>query len=260
MESKKNNINRYFVGGEADNALEEYKNFTQKMGWSIDHKIDLYLAGDVAFNPVEDMGKRFNSFNEIYTSLRRYWQVFRNASSYWESQKVFDVLTEDCCVCSRNSNLSLINLDEEKNQMIAECLMKIKDIKTLSSGETSSMAISKFLHFFNPKLFPIYDNQIIKKEVLKTFSDDWSSFKDDICTKNIDKGIETYFCYVLWASNIFKQSQNGVMNKFIKIFAKRIEGNPLELPRDLTEYYATAFEFISIGASELVKNDNKREN
>lgn len=253
MKPKKNSINEYFVGGKTSKALEKYGIFVKKR-WPIDEKIRLYLAGNVAFNPLKGPSKGYKSFNEIYDSLKKYWQVFRNDSSHWRSKKVFDVLTKNCNRCSRNSNISLINLNEEKKQIIAECLTKIKGIKTLRSGETSTMAISKFLHFFNPRLFPIYDNEIIKKSVLKKFGTDWKSFRKDVCKKNIDRGIQEYFCYVLWASNILKQNHNDVMNKFVKWFPKQVEDKHIKLPRDLSKYYATAFEFIIIGAAELTKN------
>jgi hypothetical protein len=38
------------------------------------------------------------------------------------------------------------------------------------------MTVSKFLHFYNPGLFPIYDNAVIWDKVLRRFRNDFRDF------------------------------------------------------------------------------------
>ena len=38
------------------------------------------------------------------------------------------------------------------------------------------MVVSKFLHFYNPGLFPIYDNKVIWNQVFRRFRNDFRDF------------------------------------------------------------------------------------
>jgi hypothetical protein len=60
---------------------------------------------------------------------------------------------------------------------IADALDRARSIKVTKSSWGSTMAMSKFLHFVNPALFPIYDNQVIEQKVFRTFAQEWSSYR-----------------------------------------------------------------------------------
>lgn len=110
------------------------------------------------------------------------------------------------------------------------------------------MAISKFLHFFNPTLFPIYDGAIIENKVLKTFDKDWK--KTTISTtESMDSELRKYLRYISFANLCIKENSTNIMKIFGNWFNEQIreENNFL----DINNYYATAFEFIAIGASIL---------
>jgi len=244
-------IIKYFEGDKVKEALERYERFAEERGWSLSHKLELYRAGNIAFSSSYSEDKRRENFETIYNSLKGYWGIFRpfTKGKVWESPKVFDVLTKNCGACSRDSILSLVNLkDEQSKAAISECLAKVKGIKSLKDDRFPTMAVSKFLHFFNPKLFPIYDNKVIKDKVLRIFKNDWSDWKNSHAHIEPD-----YFKYILWANYIIQQNHRGLMSEFVKWFAEQVEQK--RNPGDLKNYYATAFEFIAIGAS-LIEEGN----
>lgn len=251
----------YFEGAPLKKALETYGIFAKKSHWLMSHKLDLYRAGNIAFDLSCDANKRREKFEKIYNNLKGYWGVFRNAINYWSHQEVFDCLTKNCEACSRHKNLSLGNLSSQTHVKIIKCLKEIRGIKTLHSNETSTMAVSKFLHFFNPRLFPIYDRSIIGNKVLKVFADDWKKFMRNVdidSNIDIDPGLRKYFQYVLWANSILCNRQNYIMAEFVNFFSEQVKDKVVSTESNyLRDYYATAFEFVVIGAS-LIKGGNSR--
>jgi hypothetical protein len=213
------NIAQYFADRDAARAaLDRYNHvFAQQNHWSPEHKLDMYQAGATAFDTTRDLRKRQEAFDLIYANLKGGWQVFRKAQQYWSPSQVFDVLTNNpaCAACSRDAGLTLVLLtDERARAAVAECLAAIRPLTTLKHNNASPMAMSKFLYFFNPKLFPIYDNWAIEGQVLKRFNHDWKSFQGVAAGPDI----AYYFRYVLWVSTIMADSQPGVMQEFAQWF------------------------------------------
>ena len=119
------------------------------------------------------------------------------------------------------------------------------------------MAVSKFLHLFNPTLFPVFDNAFIANEVLKVFSNDFLK-----CGRKAGFGEESeeedyYGLYMLWASELIRLGGDEFMNDFAEWFTSQVHGKEdsegilTQAPR----YYATAFEFVAIGAAKLVQDN-----
>ncbi len=114
------------------------------------------------------------------------------------------------------------------------------------------MTVSKFLHFYNPELFPIYDNAVIWDKVFRRFRDDFRDFclaakiSYEIAM-NDDTGKFLHY-YTLWASSLLSAAHAG----FMEVFADWLDKDPrTRLPEwrfDPRTLYATAFEFTVIGA------------
>jgi hypothetical protein len=247
---------RYYEAPLTQQALEGYGRFARErtVAWSLAHKAELYLLSVQSFEGGPPREKREASFTAIYDALRgKGWQVARNGQ-LWNSDRLFSVLTDECTACSQGSTLSLGGLDRERDApALTECVAAVKDLKTLNSGSVSVMAVAKFLHFFNPRLFPIYDNAVIQQEVLRVFREDFRPNRGE-------DGVGFYVRYVLWANEVLRRSRDAVMQAFERWFrsAVRDEDPNQLLPERTGELYATAFEFIAIGAMLMEKGGATR--
>jgi hypothetical protein len=116
------------------------------------------------------------------------------------------------------------------------------------------MTVSKFLHFYNPGLFPIYDTKVVCGKVFKRFEADFRGF---CLTANIpyDRAINDdtaafLLYYMDWANSLLSVAHGRFMQVFVDWLR---EQNGAYLHRrtiDLTSLYATAFEITAIGAAD----------
>jgi len=116
------------------------------------------------------------------------------------------------------------------------------------------MAISKNLHFFNPKLFVIYDNDVVLKKVYRAFREDWNASYDGITVSIADDGIAFYLAYLVWGCRMVGGAHGVFMNDFADWFIASAENERDDAALDreaLRSYFAAAFEFVVIGASYL---------
>jgi hypothetical protein len=146
-------ISPYFENGEALKTLGRYSRFTteKKRDWSIHEKLDLYQAAKQAFGSTLDEDDRRGKFDRIYGSLKSWWGVGRRGNLA-APDTVFALLTNKCGLCSRTSHITLINIHDRSCQAsVVECLRRVRGLKKLKSGDFPVMAVSKFLHFFNPR-------------------------------------------------------------------------------------------------------------
>ena len=117
-----------------------------------------------------------------------------------------------------------------------------------------TMAVSKFLHFYNPSLFPIYDSEAIWEGVfMGRFRNDFREFcrtADIPYEAVIQQGTATFLrAYMDWASSLLSFAHGS----FMQVFVEWLEGQPgvglRQLTFDASTLYATAFEFTAIGAT-----------
>jgi hypothetical protein len=236
-------------------ALRKYAALTREWGWPIgESKLGLYRRGVVAFGGTADEATRRQSHAEIYGRLRSYWGVGRRGT-LWDAATAFNVLTSRCGTCSRNSGLTLLTLgDKQSQRAVVNCLESLRGLKRLRSENYPVMAVSKNLHFFNPRLFVIYDNEIVVKKVYRAFRRDWNSCYDRIAVDSGDEGIDFYLAYLLWASRSICTGYGRLMDDFADWFTEAVRGEGEEAEDfrgELRLAYATAFEFIAIGAAHL---------
>jgi hypothetical protein len=247
----------YFRKPELDRALERYGTFTEDNGWPLSHKAEMYRLSSDAFATADSSDQNFEAFKEIYDKLRGYWQVFRNAQSYWSAKEIFDVLTKEFGHFSRQSDVTLASFGQSERESLVTALPRLAGLKQVKSGGYPFMPVAKFLHFFNPRLFPIYDTAVICNIVFKAFKDDWSGFIEQERLKD-DQGCPWLANYVLWAARLVKAGDQLLMNQFATWFGNRLSSKDpnAQLPADLDKYYAAAFEFVAIGAAHLEQEKN----
>jgi hypothetical protein len=92
-------IMNYFQPHGQRRALEAYIKFATGSAWSVSSKMELYEASRAAFAsaPAEE---GFQSFQVIYDTLRRYWQVFRTSktdpdTSPWTARDIFNKIRKE---------------------------------------------------------------------------------------------------------------------------------------------------------------------
>ena len=119
----------------------------------------MYDLAANAFQPV------FNK-NAVEAFLRRLraWQVFRGANTTeppLNSQGMHRILTR----ANRFHSPGLS--DPESWDGVEELCSEMATIKNLRSGRFPVMAVSKVLHFWNPRFFVIVDGTVMRDHVLK---------------------------------------------------------------------------------------------
>jgi hypothetical protein len=237
-------------------ALQRYAHFASVKGekaWSIaESKLDLYRSAVIAFGRV-DQSTRKSRHETVFRHLRSWYGVGRNGM-LCDASTVFSVLTNGCQSCSRSSGVTLTSLAEKSNQQaVVDCLKSMRGLKRLRSGTFPIMAVSKTLHFFNPRLFTIYDNHIVLKKVYRVFRTDWDSCYDKIGADVNDDWIKFYLAYLLWGGSMIRSAYPTLMENFAAWFIETVskQRNAEDFRDELRVSYATAFEFIIIGAAYL---------
>lgn len=123
------------------------------------------------------------------------------------------------------------------------------------------MPVSKILHFINPSLFPIWDWDVLWYKVMwrqpKVRDAAFRAEYEDFCHRNHfqagENGAVFLLNYSLWAAYYIQHGDPDFMTWFATWMH-------LNFSDDLTKYYmadkvsslfATAFEFVAIGAAYL---------
>jgi len=131
--------------------------------WPEQQHVDLVLRAQGAFQNDD-----FAAFREVFEALRTRWQVFRRAAHHWTPEKTYRVLKGlgDVPETEKFAGVTLSRLGDDDLRPLHDLLRKVAPIKTLASGGVSVVAISKFLHFFNPRLFVIVDDAVVWNRVM----------------------------------------------------------------------------------------------
>lgn len=238
----------YFTQHGQRRALEAYSKFAKGTAWSVELKMDLYDLAKKAFSNAGN----FAAFESNYNNLNSHWQVFRphGAELCWPAPKIFEVVCHELPGFEQASGVSLMNFDGSKKHALMFSLMALEGLKP--NNDYPTMAVSKFIHFYNPSLFPIWDNEVVEYKVFARFRSDYRAFCDDADLKSTADGAAFLRNYVCWASSLMMTAAPDFMSGFVAWLEN-------ELPRRryaeldtafLGTLYATAFEFTAIGAAK----------
>jgi hypothetical protein len=202
----------------------------------------------------EDEAYRY--FERVYDELKGYWQIFRPTPSEdcWPPGQIFDTIKREFPEYSRNGPINLINFSKSgKGVRLESCFAKIQGIKPHRGYPI--MAVSKFLHFYNPSLFPIYDDKMIWKKVFARFKNDFREFCEREKMPNAyvsaqkEDALGFLRVYMRWACSLLEAAHPS----FMQVFVTWLDKEPgTELSRrefDASIIYATAFEFTALGAA-----------
>jgi hypothetical protein len=220
--------------------------------------LDFYEETWRAFDPSSGADEAFRAFENIYGELKGpTWQVFRSRKKnpdYWKARQVFETINREFPEFSWRSTINLLSLPQSgAGPSLETALIRMRGIKP--SRYYPFMTVSKFLHFYNPALFPIYDNAVIWEKVFRGFRNDFRDFcaganiPYEIAMKD-DTGKFLHY-YALWASSLLSAAHG----KFMQVFVDWLDaqsGTRLSARRfDPATLYATAFEFTVVGAAAV---------
>jgi hypothetical protein len=234
-------------------ALEAYSRFATGTAWSVPAKMNLYKASRAAFSlATADKACAFAEFETIYNELRGYWQVFRSSvpAEPWSARTVYDTIRMEFVEFSWGGPITLPTFFASgKHQSLMFGLMAMEGIKANSSYP--AMTVSKFLHFYNPSLFPIYDTEVIWNKVFKQFKSCYTQFESSAHLDSRAGDAAFLRNYMCWASSLMSDAHAGFMSTFVDWIQDEVPRRQFEdLGRDvIATLFATAFEFTAIGAA-----------
>jgi hypothetical protein len=243
----------YYRAGNARVALDRYTEEYAR-SWPVSEKVRLDAQARRAFDPGRTAEERRDGFREIYEGLRRRWQVFRGGGTHWRVDRIHDALSEQVALFGPASDWTLSNLkDQPDSTPLLRCIEALIGLRTKQNGNGSVMATSKFLHFMNPALFPIYDTSVVENRVLHTFRRDWSPFVPHFRATIIqfDLGVFYYLRYMLFGAEMIRPHRDAVMKVFGDWFSEQLarEGTSVPPAGAGPAPEARAFEFIAVGAA-----------
>lgn len=218
--------------------------------WSNPHHVKMWGLARRAFD-----GPSLEDFKEVYATLRGKWQVFRGGIPAWDAQQIFDAV-RGCDPAFRQKRLSSVS--EDDTIALWRLLQAVQGLKE-NKGGPSVVAISKFLHFWNPRLFMIVDSGVMWNWVL---SRDWLWQEIKEVRKRTDRRVfgetqkhdtkacdlSTYVAILDWAAELIRLNPS-VLTEF-DLYVRRTAGET-EIPPDLADYEAAAVEWFLLGLVEL---------
>ncbi len=117
------------------------------------------------------------------------------------------------------------------------------------------MTVSKFLHFYNAALFPIYDEKVIWKKVCDGYFR--SDFRDFCYGESLpyqrfkdDDTVDFVPAYMRWASSLLSVAPGGFMQVFTGWLGEQPGADLGRRNFDVTTLYARAFEYTAVGAAQ----------
>ena len=220
--------------------------------WPVWEVLDLYDASRGAFYSPLHQDERLRKFEIIDGQLAGYWQVFRpsSRSDCWPSRQIFETIQREFTDFQWGGSVSLLNFLRDGNRSkLLGALTAMRRIKPNQGYPI--MTVSKFLHFYNPKLFPIYDEKVIWGQVFKRFGAEFQTFcfSTPGISCNNDYTALWYHNYICWASSLMSVAHENFMRTFLDWLGNE-QGTALAMRKfDPTTLYAMAFEYTATGAS-----------
>ena len=121
--------------------------------WDISYHVELWKTASTAFGD-----NNFEIFETVYEELRRLWQVFRGVRGEpWKASKIWKELQG---LPAEYRSKRLLDLEHRDTQACWNILNRFAEIKP-GKNRPYVVAISKFLHFWNPGLFVIVDRDVM---------------------------------------------------------------------------------------------------
>jgi hypothetical protein len=216
--------------------------------WEATHHVEMWERAHQAFH-----GASFSDFEWVYEQLRTRWQVFRGSRDYWSPKRTFAALT----ACEpRLKSIRLSDLGEDDWPAVWALVQSVSSVKTNMSG-ASVVAVSKFLHFLNPRLFVIVDHAMMWDWVLAR---PWLRHqieavrpRTDVIARHNGRhddsacDLATYLAILAWSANLART--NPSITPGFARYVRTVTKHGISFP--ISEYDAAAIEWFLLGLAEL---------
>lgn len=254
-------LSSYFEN-ESD-QLQALRNYFIAWGdrrWLV-REMSLYNASRDAFHSELAPQKAMREFEEIDSQLTGYWQVFRPypREACWPPEKIHETIKRQFNEFSWSGPITLLNfLKSGSGLRLQVSLETMRGIKPNQGYPI--MTVSKFLHFYNPALFPIYDEKVVWGKVFRRFGNEFRGFCDTTAgiRWNNDYTPLWFHNYTCWASFLMSNAHVKFMQVFVDWLDAELEGLKKQLGTylptrkyDPATLYARAFEFTATGAAVI---------
>jgi hypothetical protein len=216
-------------------------------------ELNLYDDSKFAFGPLSNENDGLEYFKHIYDELASpRWNVFRHprrGARRWSPEQVFFAIKEHFAEFQWGGAINLVTFqkdDAELHDRLKLHLRTMKEIKEMAGYP--HMTVSKFLHFYNPELFPIYDGAVIWCTVLNgCFQSDFAGF----CEGGHNDDTENFLVYYIgWASSLLSSGHQSFMQVFVDWLNSQPNTALSSRRFDATKLYARAFEYTVVGAAK----------
>ena len=202
---------------------------------------DLYLpVWKLASSAFDERQPSKTAFDGLYSELKGKWQVFRNLGigTALNADEAWKMLSE---MPQRARRLCLSELGAEHEDVVREAVDKARSIKTGRQG-ASLVAMTKFLHFWNPRLFVIIDREVMANNVLRRL---WLK---QTLPADFAADADHYVELLQWAAAIVRGNP-----AILPAFSRHIRSfvDLRSLPEGWETYEATAVEWFLEGVVEL---------
>jgi len=226
-------------------AFEAFRSRRGEWDQGLRLQIEMYQAAERAFGE----GGRLKDFQLVYDGLRK-WRLFRGGQVE-AAETVFGWLNN----CKRHlRKRRLLMLEPRDWGAIRDAVHRMRNVKANRTGP-SVMAISKFLHFWNPRLFVICDQEEVERFV---FGHQWlRSQLNSVDTGNlVNEGavdlhprLAEYLRVLAFASE-FVKANPYILARFAETVREIARGTTV--PAYIDSYEATAVEWCLIGLAETM--------
>ena len=248
----------YFTNRKLTNlALTRYQQFAIERDWRIggpDGKLRLYHLGHIAFDQGSPLPAAESAFREAYEIVRS-WPGVQRGGSLAASDDVFSAIWLGAGNLIGGAvslaDITHPSLDSQTVERFLPALAFVKPTKRYPW-----MPVSKILHFCNPRLFPIWDWDIVWYRVMwedAPFRGEYNAFCRERGLKPTTDEPVFLLYYYLWAASYIQSAAEDFMVWFADWMDRHYHADLVstQTDRQVSTLYATAFEFVAIGAAHL---------
>lgn len=220
--------------------------------WPIRDHIKQWLRAERAFRE-----HSFADFKDLYSDLKGKWQIGRGPNATLLSAEEVHRCLARLDRSFQDKRLRELAIGDMV--IIWQIMSVMANVKRNKDGP-SLVAVSKVLHFWNPRLFVIVDRQVMRHWVLKRrwIWDEVQALDSSIRARlrrdivehpDFQGPFSEYLPILLWASSVIRDNP-GISDAFAKYVTSH--ANPQGgLPQDLGQYDAAAIEWLFLGLVEL---------
>jgi hypothetical protein len=225
----------------------------ESRAWDLNHHGRLWADARASVESANDD----EGFVRTLVELRSHWQLARGrGSEMMEFPSVLPMLRKHA---SSTVNRPLSSLVHEDARGLLRIIDDVSHIKRVQ-GKPSLMAISKVLHFFNPRLFVIVDRGMMWDWAL---SHTWIWEPMESVRVRVDRAIgcesdarddsacdsASYVAILIACAELLRQ--NPHIQPQFALFLRGHTNAEARLPHDLERYEAAAVEWLLLGLVEL---------